>query len=32
MTIVRTQIELASALRRGRKLEAENQLLRGQCA
>ena len=28
MTIVRTQIELASALRRGRKLEAENQLLR----
>ncbi len=29
MTIVRTQIELASALRRGRKLEAENQLLRG---
>jgi len=29
ITIVRTQIELASALRRGRKLEAENQLLRG---
>jgi len=29
MTIVRTQIELAGALRRGRKLEAENQLLRG---
>ncbi len=29
MTVVRTQIELAGALRRGRKLEAENQLLRG---
>ena len=29
LTIVRTQIELGSALRRGRKLEAENQLLRG---
>jgi len=29
LTIVRTQIELAGALRRGRKLEAENQLLRG---
>src|SRR6184192_1169242 len=29
LTIVRTQIELARALRRGRKLEAENQLLRG---
>lgn len=29
MSIVRTQIELAGALRRGRKLEAENQLLRG---
>jgi DNA-binding NtrC family response regulator len=29
LTIVRTQIELALALRRGRKLEAENQLLRG---
>jgi DNA-binding NtrC family response regulator len=29
VTIVRTQIELAGALRRGRKLEAENQLLRG---
>src|SRR5260370_2628502 len=29
LTIVRTQIELAMALRRGRKLEAENQLLRG---
>src|SRR6195256_6796467 len=29
MAIVRTQIELAGALRRGRKLEAENQLLRG---
>jgi len=29
LTIVRTQIELATALRRGRKLEAENQLLRG---
>src|SRR5213593_4139309 len=29
LTIVGTQIELASALRRGRKLEAENELLRG---
>jgi DNA-binding NtrC family response regulator len=29
VAIVRTQLELASALRRGRKLEAENQLLRG---
>jgi len=29
LAIVRTQIELATALRRGRKLEAENQLLRG---
>jgi len=29
LAIVRTQIELGSALRRGRKLEAENQLLRG---
>jgi DNA-binding NtrC family response regulator len=29
LTIVHTQIELAMALRRGRKLEAENQLLRG---
>ena len=29
LAIVRTQIELASALRRGRKLEAENELLRG---
>src|SRR3954453_7390403 len=29
VTIVRTQIELGTALRRGRKLEAENQLLRG---
>jgi DNA-binding NtrC family response regulator len=29
LAIVRTQIELAAALRRGRKLEAENQLLRG---
>jgi DNA-binding NtrC family response regulator len=29
LTTVRTQIELATALRRGRKLEAENQLLRG---
>jgi len=29
LTIVRTQIELAAALRRGRKLEAENALLRG---
>src|SRR5437016_2180059 len=29
LTIVRTQIELGSALRRGRRLEAANQLLRG---
>jgi DNA-binding NtrC family response regulator len=29
VTIVRTQLELAGALRRGRKLEAENELLRG---
>ncbi len=29
LTIVRTQIELATSLRRSRKLEAENQLLRG---
>jgi DNA-binding NtrC family response regulator len=29
LTIVRTQIELAAALRRERKLEAENELLRG---
>jgi DNA-binding NtrC family response regulator len=29
LAIVRTQIELASALRRERKLEAENELLRG---
>src|SRR5947209_3733789 len=29
LTVIRTQIELAGALRRGRKLEAENQLLRG---
>src|SRR3954471_2915417 len=29
VAIVRTQIELGTALRRGRKLEAENQLLRG---
>ena len=29
LTIVRTQIELASALRKGRRLEAANQLLRG---
>src|SRR5437016_7330157 len=29
LSIVRTQIELAGALRRGRQLEAENQLLRG---
>lgn len=29
LAIVRTQIELAGALRKGRKLEAENQLLRG---
>src|SRR5437899_10002658 len=29
LAIVRTQIELAGALRRGRQLEAENQLLRG---
>src|SRR5439155_1204949 len=29
LTIVKTQIELASALRRERKLEAENEMLRG---
>src|SRR5262249_62026388 len=29
LAIVRTQIELAGALRKGRKLEAANQLLRG---
>lgn len=29
LAIVRTQLELANALRRGRRLEAENQLLRG---
>src|SRR5260370_33769983 len=29
LTIARTQIELPGALRRGRKLEAENQILRG---
>ncbi len=29
LAIVRTQVELAGALRRGRKLEAENELLRG---
>ncbi len=29
LTIIRTQIELAGALRHGKKLEAENQLLRG---
>src|SRR3954465_15603305 len=29
LTIVRTQIELAGALRKGRRLEAANQLLRG---
>src|SRR5438876_8457443 len=29
VTIIRTQIELAGALRHGRKLEAENQLLGG---
>jgi DNA-binding NtrC family response regulator len=29
LTIVRTQVELASALRRERKLEAENEILRG---
>src|SRR3954453_2900626 len=29
LTIVRTQIELAGALRKGRRLEAENELLRG---
>jgi DNA-binding NtrC family response regulator len=29
LTIVRTQIELAGALRKGRKLEAANELLRG---
>jgi DNA-binding NtrC family response regulator len=29
LTIVRTQLELSAALRRGRRLEAENQVLRG---
>jgi len=29
-TIVRTQLELSAALRRGQRLEAENQLLRGE--
>jgi DNA-binding NtrC family response regulator len=29
LAIIRTQIELSGALRRGRRLEAENQLLRG---
>jgi DNA-binding NtrC family response regulator len=29
VTIVRTQLELSAALRRGRRLEAENQVLRG---
>jgi len=29
LTILRTQIELAKALRKGRRLEAENELLRG---
>ena len=29
LTIARTQIELSAALRRGRRLEAQNQLLRG---
>src|SRR4051794_30536401 len=29
LAVVRTQVELAGALRRGRKLEAENELLRG---
>src|SRR4029077_2185667 len=29
LTIVRTQVELSSALRKGRRLEAANQLLRG---
>jgi DNA-binding NtrC family response regulator len=29
LTIIRTQIELARALRKGRRLEAENELLRG---
>src|SRR5436309_4821647 len=29
LAIVRTQIELGGALRRGRKLEAENEILRG---
>jgi DNA-binding NtrC family response regulator len=29
LTIVRTQVELAAALRKGRRLEAANQLLRG---
>jgi DNA-binding NtrC family response regulator len=32
LSIVRTQIELAGALRKGRKLEAANQLLRGGAA
>src|SRR5678816_174748 len=31
LTIVKTQIELAAALRRERKLEAENEILRGTC-
>jgi DNA-binding NtrC family response regulator len=30
LTIVRTQIELSQALRKGERLEAENQMLRGQ--
>jgi DNA-binding NtrC family response regulator len=30
LTIVRTQLELSQALRRGQRLEAENQLLRGE--
>jgi DNA-binding NtrC family response regulator len=32
LAIVRTQVELARALRRGRRLEAENRLLRGEGA
>ncbi|MFO1500974.1 MAG: sigma-54 dependent transcriptional regulator [Verrucomicrobiota bacterium] len=32
LTIVKTQVELSQALRKGARLEAENQLLRGQAA
>lgn len=32
LAIVQTQVELARALRRGRRLEAENQMLRGEAA